>query len=93
MPNNKLTKTELDTLKRSIIYKPCHSKEELAAWLDLFLNIQLPDCIVDPESNSCPMDLVWEIYSKALNNDDPSFRNVLAYSARRKYENSERCSY
>jgi hypothetical protein len=28
------------------------------------------------------MSLVWEVYSKALQNDDPTFRNILAYSAR-----------
>lgn len=68
--------------KRRILFTVCQSKEGLALWLRRFLGIDLPDTIVDPSSNSTPMDLVWEIYSKALANNDPEFNSILAYAAR-----------
>jgi hypothetical protein len=68
--------------KRRILFTPCVTREGLAVWLRRFLGIDLPDTIVDPASNSTPMDLVWELYSKALANNDPDFNIVLGYAAR-----------
>jgi len=46
---------------------PCETREELIEWLAVYLDVYLPDCIVDVESsNTTPLDMVWKIYSTAL---------------------------
>jgi len=52
----------------------------------MFLGLDIPDCIVDPESTSSPMDMIYEIYSKALANDDETFSRVLYYAARDSFK-------
>jgi len=43
------------------------SKEDLKNWLLYWLNIDLPDCIVDSEYSDCtPLDMVWMVYESAL---------------------------
>lgn len=69
-------------MKRKLLFTPCETKEALQNWIRQFLGYDLPDCTVDPSSNSSPMSLVWEIYDKALKNDDPDFSTVLAYASR-----------
>ena len=75
--------------KRILLFKRCATKKDLHNWIKVFLGLDLPDCIVctgtgidEYDSNSSPMDMVWEVYSKALQNNDPDFRKVIYYSAR-----------
>jgi hypothetical protein len=79
------TKDEVE-LRRSFLFRACESKEELHDWILTFIGIDLPDCIVDPESTSCPMDMVWEVYSKVLAGDDESFRRVIYYASRDSFK-------
>jgi len=60
---------------------PCESKEDLQNWIRCYLGLDLPDCIVDPESTSSPMDFVWEVYNESRKNK-PAFSRILAYSCR-----------
>lgn len=78
----KKTKINSDQLKRSILFTPCRTKEDLHRWVKVFLEIDLPDGNVCEESTSNPMDLLWEMYSKALEGTDPDFTQFLGYSAR-----------
>jgi hypothetical protein len=75
-----------DKEMRKALFTICKSKKELNNWLRYFLDINLPDCTVDPSSNSNPMDLMWEIYQKALDGKDPDFSELLLYSARSGYK-------
>lgn len=75
-----------DELRRRTLFTPCETKEQLANWIRVFLDIDLPDCTVSEESNSNPMDLLWELYSKARANDDESFAQVMAYAGRGGYK-------
>jgi hypothetical protein len=77
-----LTQAEIDTKKRKILFKPCKSEEELRKWILLFLELDMPNCIVDPDSNCTPLGMIWEVYSKALQNNDPDFDRVLYYASR-----------
>lgn len=70
-----------EALKRQIFAIPCDSQEALHRWILLFLGLNIPNCIVDPDSNSSPMGMIWEIYSKAREND-PEFSRALFYAAR-----------
>lgn len=71
-----------DELMRRALFTPCETKEALARWIRVYLNLSLPDCTVSEESNSSPMDLIWELYDKARRNDDEEFSRVMAYANR-----------
>src|SRR6202142_2321 len=77
-----LSQSPKDIKARGSLFKICKNKNELRKWIWFFLGVELPSCIVDPESNSSPLDMAWEIYSKALANDDPKFDRVLYYASR-----------
>ena len=77
---------------RSALFVHCKSMEELHRWIKIYLGLDLPNVIVcdddvrNPPSNSSPMHLCWEIYSKALQGDDKYFQEVLAYSSREGFK-------
>lgn len=71
---------------RDALFVRCTSKEALSRWIQLFLQLDLPDCIVTEESNSTPLDMVWEIYNKAISNNDEQFSRVMAYATRGGYK-------
>jgi len=80
-PTPLTTDEQKEAIKRKIFAIPCDSKEALHRWILLFLELDIPDCIVDPDSNSSPMDMIYEIYSKARAND-PDYSRALFYAAR-----------
>jgi hypothetical protein len=82
------TKDELDEDKalRNALFAPCESKEHLHRWIQVYLGLNLPDTIVDPESNSCPLDLAWEVYHKALEGSDEDFSRVMVFASRDSYK-------
>ena len=68
--------------RRRVLFSPCATKEDLWRWVKVFLGIDLPNTSVDPESNSSPMDLLWELYQVQMKGGDPEFREILYYAAR-----------
>lgn len=77
--------TREERLRRAC-FIPCTTKQRLHNWIKLYLGFDIPDCKVDPESTSTPMDMIWEVYSKAFKNDDPRFSMVLYYASRDSYK-------
>lgn len=71
-----------EELRRYFLFRPCDTREELQQWLIAYLGLDFPDCIVDADSNSCPLDMVWESYSKLRANNDPDFNRVLYFACR-----------
>jgi len=69
-------------LERRLLLTPCASKEGLRNWLITYLDIDLPDQIVDPDSNSTPLGALWQMYSAMLRRDTGFYRRVLMYAAR-----------
>lgn len=88
----KLIKTQKAQLERKALFATCVSKEHLRLWIKRYLDVDMPDVIVcdddvtNPPSNSSPMDLIWEIYQKALDGRDEKFQKVLAYAARDSFK-------
>ncbi len=78
MSNDAFTDADL----RKAMFVPCASKEDLHDWILFYLDLDLPDCIVDEESTATPMDVIWEIYDAALKNVRVDISRLLAYSAR-----------
>lgn len=75
-----------DELLKKALFVPCETQEDLHRWIKIYLGLDLPNCTVDPESNSNPMAALWEVYHKALQNNDPDFSRFLAYSSRDSFK-------
>jgi len=70
---------------RKLLFVPCETKEHLHLWIRTYLHLDMPDEIVDPDSTSSPMDLIWEVYDKARRNV-ADFDQILAYAARDSFK-------
>lgn len=77
-----MTKEQRDAAKRRVLFTPCKDKKALHQWIKVFLDLDMPDCIVDPDSTSSPMDMIYEVYEKAILNNDPDFNRILYYACR-----------
>jgi hypothetical protein len=75
-----------EALLRQLLFTPCETKKDLYNWIKVFLKIDLPDTTVLPESNSNPLQFVWDIYKTAIwpdrvPIDERAIRSIV-YSAR-----------
>lgn len=77
--------TEEEKERRRDLFHVCTSKEELSYWIISYLGLELPDSVVDPDSNCTPMEMVWFVYSKAIENDE-EFSRVMFYAARDSFK-------
>lgn len=83
---------EREKILRKALFIPCETKEHLHRWIKIFLGIDVPNAIVcddderNPPSNSSPMDLIWEMYSKARSGEDSGFTQVLGFAARDSFK-------
>lgn len=88
----KALEDQREQLERKALFAICVSKEHLKLWIKRYLAVDLPDNVVctddvtNPPSNSSPLDLIWEIYQKALDGTDENFQRVLAYAARDSFK-------
>lgn len=67
---------------RKALFTPCKSKQELDRWIRVFLNIRLPDKIVSDESNTSPMNMIWDLYDRAVRNDTEGWKRSMSYANR-----------
>jgi len=58
---------KLTTLE--LMLRPCSTKKDLHNWIKTFLGLDFPDCIVCEESTASPMDMIWNTYRAAMEND------------------------
>jgi len=77
----------LDPEMRESIFTICNTREELKDWIYVHLDLELPDAIVDPDSNTTPLDMAWATYSHFAHYDPNTATGdeaprVLYYSAR-----------
>lgn len=79
-----------DALKRKVLFTPLRSKQALHDWIELFLGVDLPDCVVAKEgpnpSNSSPMDMIYGVYSACLENRTAEMPRVMAYASRDSFK-------
>ena len=50
------------------MFEPLDSAQGVKDWVRLFLGLELPLEITDPESTSSPLDAVWQVYETFKNN-------------------------
>lgn len=78
--------TEQENLRIAKLYEdqlflPCETKEQLNEWIITFCNVVLPNYTLDPNSNSNPLDFIWDVYSSAKSGNKK--RNVFVVAASR----------
>jgi hypothetical protein len=71
---------QIEEAYKKMYFRVCQSKAELKAWVKTFLNIDLPDYIVDENSTSCPLDFIYDVYSAARDGDPERTTFVVAAS-------------
>lgn len=50
------------------MFTPLQSSSEVKDWARTFLDLELPLEITDPDSNTSPLDAIWQVYNAAKNN-------------------------
>lgn len=70
-----------DALLKKLLWVPCETQEHLWWWVRTYIGTDLPMNTVDSNSNSNPLAMLWEIYSKGRAGDQ-DYTRVLLASAR-----------
>jgi len=76
----------IEELKRKALFVPCKDQDSLHRWVNVYLGVDIPDGIVDPDSTASPMSAMWELYSALLKGDRPEFTRVLTYASRDSFK-------
>ena len=75
--------TEQEKLKYAeLLFSPLSSAQEVKNWAFSFLGLELPLEIVDPDSNSSPLDAIWQVYSTFKNNSGDKNPGYIMMSCR-----------
>lgn len=80
------TPEERQAILRKALFVPCETEKSLHRWIRTYLDIDLPNCIVDPDSTCSPMGMVWEAYDRCRRNDTEEFSRVLYYASRDSFK-------
>ena len=75
-------KQALEIKKVKNFFKILNTKEELDAWLYVYLDMRLPGETIYPGSNSSPLDVVWNIYKAVRDNEGKDFPGFILLSGR-----------
>lgn len=65
---------------------PIEDAEDLQHWVESFLGLDMPFGHVDPDSNSSPVEAMWEIYSCIKDNRGEENPGYIMLSAREGYK-------
>jgi hypothetical protein len=66
--------------------RPLGSPKELKDWIMTFLGLDMPFGHIDPDSNSSPVEAMWEIYSAIKENKGEENPGYIMLSAREGYK-------
>ncbi|HXN74939.1 MAG TPA: hypothetical protein VN855_00420, partial [Candidatus Acidoferrum sp.] len=67
MDFNELSESQKSELTKGI-FQLLNSPQDIKDWVRLFLELDIPLEITDPDSNSSPLDAIWQIYNTFKNN-------------------------
>lgn len=81
---SQLTREEIELAEYFL--KVCQSKEELRDWILTFLDIDFPCGFIDPDSNSSPIDWMYEAYAYIRDGRKKRTPSMVVYSARECYK-------
>lgn len=66
--------------------QPLNSAQELKDWIMSFLGLDMPMGHIDPDSNSSPVEAMWEIYNTIRTNSGEQNPGYIMLSAREGYK-------
>lgn len=69
-----------------LMFKPLDSADELKDWIMMFFGLDMPNGHIDPDSNSSPIEAMWEIYSCIRWNKGEENPGYIMLSAREGYK-------
>lgn len=70
----------------NLMFQPLNSETELKDWIMMFFGLDMPYEHIDPESNSSPVEAMWEIYSTMKYNRGEENPGYIMLSAREGYK-------
>src|SRR5271170_272808 len=65
-----------------LIFEPISSPQGIKNWVKLFLGLELPLEVVDPDSTSSPLDAIWQVYQTFKNNSGDKNPGYILMSCR-----------
>ena len=87
---NALNSLSLDQ-RTELFFRTCKTRAELAAWIKVFLNLELPDHTVSRYADSNPLDIIWLIYKVCVLEKNPDdIEELLCVAGRGSGKCSER---
>lgn len=69
--------------ERKLLLTPCKNRTEVKAWIKYFLGLELPDVTVSRYSDTNPLDVIYEVYSICVLNQNPENIKELLFVAGR----------
>jgi hypothetical protein len=80
---NFLQLTEQEKVKYAeLMFHPLSSAQEIKNWTYTFLGLELPLEIIDPDSNSSPLDAIWRVYDTFKTNSGDKNPGYIMMSCR-----------
>jgi hypothetical protein len=70
----------------TMMLQPLQSPQDLKDWIMLYLGLDMPFGHIDPDSNSSPVEAMWEIYSTIKDNKGEENPGYIMLSAREGYK-------
>ena len=80
--NNK----QVDPVLAKVFLSKFETKKHMTDWIDTFFGLRFPDSFVDPDSNSSPIDWMYEAYEDYKNNRGNISPEVIVISSRESYK-------
>lgn len=75
-----------EEIKKKAFLNILQNKDDLRRWVYIYLGIWLPDGHIDEDSNSSPLEAIWEVYENYRNNDGNKQPGYIWLSARECYK-------
>lgn len=75
-----------EKLKGQHLLRVLENKEQMQDWYRGYLNIEVVGDTIDPDSNSNPLDAMWQIYEAVRDNKGDEIDGFIMLSAREAYK-------
>lgn len=77
---------KVDHILAKVFLSKFESKNHVKDWISTFLGLDFPDSWVDPDSNSSPIDWMYETYISYKNNEGNVSPEIIVISSRESYK-------
>ena len=81
-----MNEANFDPLLAKVFLSKFSSQDQLKHWVHSFFKLDMPDSYVDPDSNSSPINWMWEVYETYKNNTANITPSVITVSSRVSYK-------